>query len=148
MSECEVVLDLCCGIGTIGICIKNKMKGIKVIGVECCTEAVTDAKKNDEEYEVVLGKVEDTIKQITEKFRGQRIVGILDPPRAGVTKDVMVALRRCRGLDQIIYVSCSPPSIQDNLLQLTLPVTNKRKAPEFVIKNMFGFDLFPQTKHF
>lgn len=26
VSECDVVLDLCCGIGTIGICIKNHFK--------------------------------------------------------------------------------------------------------------------------
>jgi tRNA/tmRNA/rRNA uracil-C5-methylase (TrmA/RlmC/RlmD family) len=58
-------------------------------------------------------------------------VGILDPPRAGVGKDVITALRRCRGLDQIIYVACSPSSVQDNLLGLTLPTTNKRKAPQF-----------------
>jgi tRNA (uracil-5-)-methyltransferase len=109
---------------------------------------VQDAKANDPEYEVMLARVEDGIKTITEKYRGQRIIGILDPPRAGVNKDVITALRRCRGLDHIIYVACSPSSIQDNLLQLTLPVTNKRKAPEFVIKQMFGFDLFPQTKHF
>jgi tRNA/tmRNA/rRNA uracil-C5-methylase (TrmA/RlmC/RlmD family) len=60
----------------------------------------------------------------------------------------MLALRRCRGLDNLIYVACNAGAIQDNLLQLTLPTTVKRKAPEFVIKNMFGFDLFPQTKHF
>ena len=60
----------------------------------------------------------------------------------------MVALRRTRGLDNIIYVACNAGAIQDNLLQLTLPVTSKRKAPEFLIKNMYGFDLFPQTIHF
>ena len=60
---------------------------------------------------------------------GSKIIGILDPPRAGVHKDVITALRRCRGLDNIIYVACNPSSVQDNLLQLTLPVNNKRKAP-------------------
>lgn len=131
-SDCDVVLDLCCGIGTIGICIKHHFKNsknISVVGIECCAEAAQDAKENDPEYEIMLARVEDGIKAITEKYRGQRIVGILDPPRAGVTKDVITAMRRCRGLDAIIYVACSPSSIQDNLLQLTLPVTNKRKAP-------------------
>jgi tRNA/tmRNA/rRNA uracil-C5-methylase (TrmA/RlmC/RlmD family) len=38
-AECDVVLDLCCGIGTIGICIKNHFKeksNVKVVGIECC----------------------------------------------------------------------------------------------------------------
>lgn len=60
----------------------------------------------------------------------------------------MVALRRCRGLDNVIYVACNAGAIQDNLLQLTLPMTDKRKAPEFTINNMTGFDLFPQTNHY
>jgi hypothetical protein len=41
----------------------------------------------------------------------------------------MLALRRCRGLDSLIYVACNAGAIQDNLLQLTLPTTVKRKAP-------------------
>ena len=61
--------------------------------------------------------------------KGRRIVAILDPPRAGFHKDVMIALRRCRGLDNIIYVACNAGAIQDNLLHLTLPVTSRRKAP-------------------
>jgi tRNA (uracil-5-)-methyltransferase len=80
--------------------------------------------------------------------RGKKIIAILDPPRAGFNKDVLVTLRRTRGLDNIIYVACNAKAIQENLLQLTLPVTTKRKAPEFVIKKMLGFDLFPQTPHY
>lgn len=72
----------------------------------------------------------------------------MDPPRPGFSKDVMLALRRCRGLDNLIYVACNAGAIQDNLLQLTLPTTIKRKAPEFIMKKMYGLDLFPQTNHF
>lgn len=46
VSDCDVVLDLGCGIGTIGITIQNKLPNIKVIGVEICEEAVEDARKN------------------------------------------------------------------------------------------------------
>ena len=129
VKECEVVLDLGSGIGTIGISIMKKLPNIKVIGVEICEEAVEDAKINEPNYEVHLGRAEDHIKAICEEHRGKRIVAILDPPRPGFNKEVMVALRRCRGLDNIIYVACNAGAIQDNLLQLTLPVTAKRKAP-------------------
>ena len=103
---------------------------------------------NDPEYEVQLGRVEDTIKGIVESNKGLRIVAVLDPPRAGMGKDVITALRRCRGLDHVIYVACSPSSVQDNILGLTLPTTTKRKAPHFVVKSLTGFDLFPQTRHY
>lgn len=127
--DCDVILDLGCGIGTIGISIKKKLPNVKVIGVEICEEAVEDAKKNDPDYEVHLGRAEDKIKEICDKYRGNRIVAILDPPRAGFSKEVMIALRRCRGLDNLIYVACNAGAIQDNLLQLTLPMTDKRRAP-------------------
>lgn len=127
--DCDVILDLGCGIGTIGISIKKKLPNVKVIGVEICEEAVEDAKKNDHDYEVHLGRAEDKIKEICDKYRGNRIVAILDPPRAGFSKEVMIALRRCRGLDNLIYVACNAGAIQDNLLQLTLPMTDKRRAP-------------------
>lgn len=62
MQDCDVVLDLGCGIGTIGISIQKKIPNIKVIGVEICAEAVEDAKKNSETYEVHLGRAEDKVK--------------------------------------------------------------------------------------
>lgn len=94
------------------------------------------------------GRAEDKIKEVCDKYRGNRIVAILDPPRAGFNKEVMLALRRCRGLDHLIYVACNAGAVQDNLLQLTLPVTEKRRAPEFVVRSMVGFDLFPLTNHY
>lgn len=148
VKQCDVVLDLGCGIGTIGISIQDKLPNVKVIGVEICAEAVEDAKKNSEAYEVHLGRAQDLIKQLCDKYRGNKIVAILDPPRAGFNKEVIQALRRCRGLDNIIYVACNAGAIQDNLLQLCLPMTDKRRAPEFLIKQMEGFDLFPLTSHF
>ena len=50
------MLDLGCGIGTIGISVMNKLPEVKVIGVEICEEAVEDAKANSEKYEVHLGR--------------------------------------------------------------------------------------------
>jgi methylase of polypeptide subunit release factors len=64
VSDCDVILDLGCGIGTIGISIQKKLPDVKVIGIEICAEAVEDAKKNSETYEVHLGRAEDLIKTI------------------------------------------------------------------------------------
>jgi tRNA/tmRNA/rRNA uracil-C5-methylase (TrmA/RlmC/RlmD family) len=80
VKDCDVVLDLGCGIGTIGISVQDKLPNVKVIGVEICAEAVEDAKKNSETYEVHLGRAEDLIKDICDKYRGNKIVAILDPP--------------------------------------------------------------------
>ncbi|XP_074897614.1 tRNA (uracil-5-)-methyltransferase homolog A isoform X2 [Buteo buteo] len=44
LSQESTVLDICCGTGTIGISLAQKVK--KVIGIELCQEAVQDAKVN------------------------------------------------------------------------------------------------------
>ena len=49
------------------------------------------------------------------------MVACLDPPRAGVLNTVIESLRTCKGLDKIVYVSCCPPMIIDNLCALCLP---------------------------
>lgn len=58
------VLDLCCGTGTIGICLASKVA--QVIGIELVEEAVNDAKDNIERNNVqnmtvMAGKVEDKV---------------------------------------------------------------------------------------
>ncbi|CAJ0960462.1 unnamed protein product [Ranitomeya imitator] len=42
----STVLDVCCGTGTIGISLAKKVK--KVVGIELCQEAISDAKANAE----------------------------------------------------------------------------------------------------
>jgi hypothetical protein len=43
------LLDVCCGTGTIGLCVAASMPSVKkVVGVELCKAAVSDAKRNAE----------------------------------------------------------------------------------------------------
>ena len=39
--------------------------------------------------------------------QGKRIVAIVDPPREGLHPKVIQALRRCKGLDELVYISCN-----------------------------------------
>jgi tRNA (uracil-5-)-methyltransferase len=58
------------------------------------------------------GRAEDLLPNIVKEFssKGLKIVGIVDPPRSGLHKDVLRALRTCKGLDRLVYVSCNPQS--------------------------------------
>ena len=55
----------------------------------------------------------------------------MDPPRAGLHKKVVEAMRTCKGLNHIIYVACNPPAIVDNLNTLCLLGNKKKRAPPF-----------------
>lgn len=113
------MLDICCGTGAIGICLSSKAK--KVIGVEIIEQAIENAKENvsmnkdkidPEKCEFYAGKAEEILPEIVKGFMGKqcKIVGIVDPPRSGLHKDVLRALRTCKGLDKLVYVSCNPAS--------------------------------------
>ena len=112
-----VVFDICCGTGAIGICLSGK--AMKVIGIEILESAVENAKVNvklnegkidPEKCEFHAGRAEELLPNIVKEYssKGYQIVGIVDPPRSGLHKDVLKALRTCKGLDKLVYVSCNP----------------------------------------
>jgi tRNA (uracil-5-)-methyltransferase len=74
-------------------------------------------------------------------------MGIVDPPRSGLHKDVLKALRTCKGLDRLVYVSCNPESQMRDLKDLCYETSKKRKAPAFKPIQCIGADLFPHTNH-
>lgn len=91
LSPHSTVLDLCCGTGTIGICLASKVA--QVIGIELVEEAVNDAKDNIERNNVqnmtvMAGKVEDKLKSAVQMCQSSEIVAIADPPRAGLHPSV------------------------------------------------------------
>jgi tRNA (uracil-5-)-methyltransferase len=149
LVEGDVLLDVCCGTGTIGICCAEKVK--RVIGLELVEEAVVDARfnaaANNVTAEYIVGRAENAIKTIAQQLEGQRTIGIVDPPRAGLHKTILTVLRTTKGLDRLVYVSCNPESMCNDLLQLCLPVTHKRRGPAFVPQSIQLVDLFPHTPH-
>jgi tRNA (uracil-5-)-methyltransferase len=85
-----ILLDLCCGIGTIGMALSSSFK--EVIGVEMSQEAVIDAVTNSNINQLhhvryLCAKVEDIIHDLLRRYQNQSLVAILDPPRQGVRKE-------------------------------------------------------------
>ena len=73
VDENTIFLDICSGIGTIGICIASKAK--KIIGVEIIDKAIEDSKYNAElnkleNTEYICNKVENVIAEIIKPYAG------------------------------------------------------------------------------
>lgn len=111
------MLDICCGTGAIGLCL-SQVGCKKVVGVELLKSAVENANENvslnsqvfkDRNIEFHAGKAEDLLPDLAEKQQG-KIIGIVDPPRSGLHPTVLKALRTCKGLDRLVYVSCNAQS--------------------------------------
>lgn len=146
-----IVLDVCCGTGTIGLSVAKSVK--RVIGVDICEEAVEDAKINAElnkitNVEFLAGKAEDTLTKICRDLpENCEVVAIVDPPRCGLHTKVVAAIRCCHQINKLIYVSCSITQTKQNVMDLLRPKSNKLNGPPFVPELARPLDLFPHTKH-
>lgn len=63
-----------------------------------CKDSEENAKLNNiKNYKTICSKVEDVIDNVVKEYAGKaNIIGIVDPPRGGLHKDVVKALRSCR----------------------------------------------------
>lgn len=125
-SRPKVILDLCCGTGTIGIALSKLGSVRRVIGIELCPSAVEDAKFNSDLNEVVnveyiCAKVEDALQKNLKELNACNekcdVIAILDPPRSGLHRTVISALRDCHLITRLIYVSCNPSAAMNNWIE-------------------------------
>lgn len=131
------VFDLYCGTGTIGQIVAKKAD--KVMGIELVEEAVEVANKNAEANGLTNCKfiAGDVLKKIHELTTKPDII-ILDPPRVGVNPK---ALKKVLDYNapEIIYVSCNPRSLAENLVDI-------QKAG-YRVDKVKCMDMFPHTPH-
>ncbi|XP_073531885.1 tRNA (uracil-5-)-methyltransferase homolog A [Phyllobates terribilis] len=150
LDQNSTVLDVCCGTGTIGISLAKKVK--KVVGIELCQEAISDAKANAKindlsNIEFRCGKAEDLFPNLINSYTTQSPVAIVDPPRAGLHSKVVIAIRKAEHLKRLIYVSCNPKAALNNFVDLCRAPSNRVKGRPFRPIRAVAVDLFPQTPH-
>lgn len=136
-AKSKVVFDLYCGTGTIGQIAASNAE--KVIGIELIEEAVKAANENAALNDLhncnfIAGDVAKVIKQVKEKPD----IIILDPPRPGVHPEALKYVIDFDAKD-IIYVSCNPKTLVDDLKALT--------AAGYKIEKVKVKDMFPHTPH-
>ncbi len=140
----EAVYDLYCGMGLIGLFLAGRAK--VVVGVESDSENVAAAERNASingitNASFLCGKVEDLLKGRSLFKAGPRPhVVVLDPPRAGLHKEVYAPLLTA-GAPTLIYLSCNPVSLARDLKVLLA------RDPRYRIEGITGFDFFPHTAH-
>lgn len=133
----EKVLDAYCGVGSIALNIAAQ--AAKVIGIEANEQAVEDARHNAElnhidNCEFIAGLCEEVLKD--RKYEFDAVV--LDPPRAGLKKEVIQALIEAEP-ERIVYVSCNPSTLARDLKLLT--------ADKYSVSQIQPLDMFPRTSH-
>jgi 23S rRNA (uracil1939-C5)-methyltransferase len=140
LSGKEIVYDLYCGTGSIGIFVSRHSK--KVVGVELVEEAVADARENArlnniEHAHFFSGDVIDICHDEFFDREGRPDVIIVDPPRAGL-HEKLVRKIIAMGAPRVVYVSCNPATQARDLRLLDEKYTLTKVQP---------VDMFPHTHH-
>lgn len=140
LTGTETVLDLYCGIGTISLCMARRAK--EVVGAEVVPQAVEDAKENAKRNGVgnvsfLCADAGEAALELAKKGMLPQVVCV-DPPRKGLSKDVIQAIRDM-GPERVVYVSCDPGTLARDV-KLLGEVGYGLWCAEAV-------DLFPRTGH-
>ena len=140
LSGNEIVYDLYCGTGSIGIFVSKKAK--KIIGVEMIAAAIEDAKEN-----AALNNLSDTaffagdvIEVCNDDFfaeHGRPDVIITDPPRAGMHEKLVRKILEIAA-PTVVYVSCNPATQARDLNLLD---------EKYEVTAIQPVDMFPHTLH-
>ncbi|MDY5779240.1 MAG: 23S rRNA (uracil(1939)-C(5))-methyltransferase RlmD [Succinivibrionaceae bacterium] len=136
----ESLADLYCGVGTISICVHDKIKS--VFGIECVSDAIDYANQNKEinkasNTSFYVGLVEDVLPKLVAN-NSKVDIAILDPARKGCEESVFKVLSECQ-TKRIAYISCNPKSqVRD------LKIAQKYG---FKIEKFLFVDMFPRTGH-
>ena len=140
--EGKNVYDLYCGTGTISQVAAKKAK--HVTGVEIVPESVDMARENAalnglDNCDFICGDVFDVLEN-TEQGRALEKPDVIfvDPPRVGMTPDAVRKISSY-GVPQIVYISCNPKSLVNNLSQFT--------DYGYMVDYVKPFDNFPMTSH-
>lgn len=145
----EMLYDLFCGTGTIGIYVKkcfiadNPGGDFSLIGVEYVPEAVLNAEENArinqlEDCRFFAGDATDITPQIISREGRLPDAVIVDPPRSGLDEkllDTVIATNAKR----IVYVSCNPSTMARDVKYLT--------AAGYRVNVVETVDMFPHTGH-
>ncbi len=140
LQPTDVVYDLYCGVGSIGIYMADSCQ--RVVGIEHIEEAIDDAKENASfngltNTDFFVGTVELILDPEFIQHNGAPDVIITDPPRAGMHPKVIDSLLAASP-KRIVYVSCNPATQARDIKMLSEKYNMTKAIP---------VDMFPQTQH-
>jgi len=140
LDKNDILFDLYCGIGTIGIFASKYVK--KVYGIEIVPEAIEDAKENVringiQNAEFMVGDVEFAFDELINKAKIIPTAIIVDPPRKGLDEKTINNILKVKPR-KLVYISCNPATMVRDLAKM---------ENEYFIKKIQPVDMFPWTRH-
>ena len=139
ITKDDIVVDLYCGTGTIGLLAAKYAK--KVFGIEIVQEAIEDAKVNAknnkiENIEFINADAKVGAQLLLDRKQHVDVV-IVDPPRKGCDNQTLEAIN-IFDPKRLVYVSCDPATLASDLFLLN---------ENYNIESIDCVDMFPFSYH-
>ncbi|MBK7797960.1 MAG: 23S rRNA (uracil(1939)-C(5))-methyltransferase RlmD [Saprospiraceae bacterium] len=140
LSGSEIVFDVYCGVGSIGIFLARHAS--KVIGIEEIPAAIEDAQKNAQinHQDNLVFHTGDARALLNEEMiqnYGIPDVLVVDPPRVGLHPEVVQSILKFAP-KRIVYVSCNPATQARDIALMN---------ESYYVKKIRPVDMFPHTNH-
>lgn len=140
LSGDEILLDLYCGTGTIGLSMAKNAR--KLIGVEIIPQAIENARENAKNNgitnaEFICGDAAKAAEEL--KHRGETPdVIIVDPPRKGLAAELIDTISNFDP-KRVVYVSCDCATLARDIKLFG--------EKGYCVQKLTPVDLFPRTAH-
>jgi tRNA/tmRNA/rRNA uracil-C5-methylase (TrmA/RlmC/RlmD family) len=135
--------DLYAGAGTFTFLSARDVPNIFCIEESAASLAALRMNRDEKRphgLEIVEGRVEKAFPLVLPRAKKGDVMLCLDPPRAGLEASLAHFIAAQTGIDQIIYVSCDPPTLMRDLKVLL-------GGGRYALSEAVPFDMFPKTKH-
>ncbi|KAK9690029.1 hypothetical protein RND81_09G099500 [Saponaria officinalis] len=144
----EIVLDLFCGTGTIGLTLAKRAK--HVYGYEVVAQAISDAHRNADLNGInnatfVQGDLNKIDENFGKSFPRPDIV-ISDPNRPGMHMKLIKLLLKLKA-PRIVYVSCNPATCARDIDYLCHGSVDYNIKGCYKLRSVQPVDMFPHTPH-
>lgn len=138
----DVIADLYCGAGTIGLSMAKRAKDVKIIGVEQVAQAVENAKRNAERNgitnaTVYCGDAGEVFSRLRESGCAPDVI-VVDPPRKGCSELTIETIAKAAP-KRIVMVSCDPATAARDVKRLM--------QYGYTCSRLCAVDMFPRTSH-
>lgn len=140
LDKNDILLDLYCGAGTIGLTMANECKS--VIGVEIVPDAVKDAEKNARingisNARFICSDASKAAQTLSQEGIKPNVV-VIDPPRKGCGAELIDTIVQMKP-KRVVYVSCDPETLARDLRAFS--------DNNYSVKEITPVDLFSRTAH-
>lgn len=136
----DILFDLYCGIGTIGIFAAKYVK--KVYGIEIVPQAIEDAKENAninniKNIDFIMGDVEFAFDELIKNKKIIPSAIIVDPPRKGLDNKTIENIIKLKP-SKLVYISCNPATMTRDIAKM---------QSDYNIAKIQPVDMFPYTSN-